>query len=319
MAKLLEGKVAVVTGSGRGIGRGIALALGQEGAKVVVNDIGCATDGRGTDADPAAVVCKEIAALGTEAVPSYDSVADYESAGRIIKTALDAFGRCDILVNNAGILRDKQLLNMTPDDFDAVLKVHLYGGFNCCRHALPVMREQGYGRIINIVSSAGLRGNFGQANYGAAKAGLMGLTFVIAVEHMKGNAEGKYSITANAMSPAGMTRMVGQMPGMEGRPVPPEMNPDLNGPMVAFLASEQAKHVNGQIFGRRGYAYTLFQTPKPLAAMFKEGGLSAGEIAKNFDAAFAEHLNVPGIPMTAAMKEAQAKAAAAKAAGEKKA
>src|SRR5262245_45572777 len=229
MGKLLEGKVAVVTGSGRGIGRGIALALAREGAKVVVNDVGCATDGRGTDADPAAAVCKEIEALGTKAVPSYDSVSEFDSAGQIIKTALDTWGRCDVLVNNAGILRDKQLVNMTPDDFDAVLKVHLYGGFNCSRHALPVMREQGYGRIINIVSSAGLRGNFGQANYGAAKAGLMGLTFVLAVEHMKGNAEGKYSITANALAPAGMTRMVGQIPGMAGKPVAPEVNPSLNG------------------------------------------------------------------------------------------
>src|SRR5512135_1590660 len=164
MAKLLEGKVAVVTGSGRGIGRDIALALAQEGAKVVVNDIGCATDGRGTDADPAAVVCKEIGALGSEAVPNYDSVAEYEGAGRIVETAVKRFGRCDILVNNAGILRDKQLVNMTPEDFDAVLKVHLYGGFNCSRHALPVMKEQKFGRIVNIVSSAGLRGNFGQAN-----------------------------------------------------------------------------------------------------------------------------------------------------------
>ena len=306
MRKLLEGKVAVVTGSGRGIGRGIALALAKEGAKVVVNDVGCATDGRGTDADPAAQVCKEIAALGSEAVPNYDSVAEFDSAGKIIKTALDAWGTVDILVNNAGILRDKQLVNMTADDFDAVLKVHLYGGFNCCRHALPVMREKGYGRIVNIVSSAGLRGNFGQANYGAAKAGLMGLTFVIAVEHMKGNAEGKYSITANALAPAGMTRMVGQIPGMEGRPVPPEMNPDLNGPIVAFLGSPGAGHVNGQVFGRRGYSYTLFQTPKPLAAMFKEGGWEAGEIAKNFDAAFFEHLSVPGIPVTPAMKAAAA-------------
>ncbi|HEV7734788.1 MAG TPA: SDR family NAD(P)-dependent oxidoreductase [Candidatus Binatia bacterium] len=312
MSKLLDGKVAVVTGSGRGIGRGIALALAREGAKVVVNDIGCGTDGRGTDADPASVVCKEIKELGSEGVPNYESVADYESAGKIIKTATDTWGRCDILVNNAGILRDKQLVNMTPDDFDAVLKVHLYGGFNCSQHALTVMREQKYGRIINIVSSAGLRGNFGQANYGAAKAGLMGLTFVIAVEHMKGNAEGKYSITANALSPAGMTRMVGQIPGMEGRPVPPEMNPDLNGAMVAFVASEKAAHVNGQVFGRRGYAFTLFQTPKPLAAMYREGGWTADEIAKNFDAAFAEHLNVPGIPMTQAMKDAAKAAAAAK-------
>ena len=308
MGKLLEGKVAVVTGSGRGIGRGIALALAKEGAKVVINDVGCATDGRGTDADPAAVVCKEIAALGGEAIPNYDSVAEFDSAGNIIKSAVDKWGQIDILVNNAGILRDKQLVNMSPEDFDAVLKVHLYGGFNCCRHALPVMREKGYGRIINIVSSAGLRGNFGQANYGAAKAGLMGITFVIAVEHMKGNAEGKYSITANALAPAGMTRMVGQIPGMEGRPVPPEMNPDLNGPIVAYLGSPEAKHVNGQIFGRRGYSYTLFQTPKPLAAMFKEGGWEAGEIAKNFDAAFFEHLSVPGIPVTPAMKAAAAAA-----------
>jgi len=304
MSKLLEGKVAVVTGAGRGIGRGIALALGREGAKVVVNDIGCGTDGQGTDADPASVVCKELKELGTEGVPSYDSVSEFDSAGKIIKTAMDAYGRVDILVNNAGILRDKSIVKMEPEDFDAVLKVHLYGGFNCCRHALPIMREQGYGRIVNVVSSAGLRGNFGQANYGAAKAGLMGLTFVIAVEHMKGNAEGKHSITANALAPAGMTRMVGQIPGMEGRPVPPEMNPDLNGPIVAFLGSDKASHVNGQVFGRRGFAYTLFQTPKPIASMFKEGGLTASEVAKNFDAAFEEHLSVPGIPMTKAMRDA---------------
>ena len=313
MAKLLEGKVAVVTGSGRGIGRGIALALARDGAKVVVNDVGCDLNGRGTAEDPAAEVCREIAALGSEGIPNYDSVAEYDAAGRIIGAALGKWGRIDILVNNAGIVRDKSLANMDPADFDAVLKVHLYGGWNCCRHALPAMKEQGYGRIVNIVSSAGLRGNFGQANYGAAKAGLMGLTFVIAVEHMKGNAEGKYSITANALAPAGMTRMVGSIPGMEGRPVPPEMNPDLNGPIVAYLASPQAGHVNGQVFGRRGYAYTLFQTPKPLAAMYKEGGwTSAEEIAKNFDAAFADHLNVPGIPATPALKQAAAAAAAKK-------
>jgi len=136
----------------------------------------------------------------------------------------------------------------------------------------------------------------------------MGLTFVIAVEHMKGNAEGKYSITANALAPAGLTRMVGTIPGMEGKPMPPEMNPDLNGPIVAFLASDLAAHVNGQIFGRRGYAYTLFQTPKPIAALYKEGGFTASEIAKNFDAVFREHLSVPGIPPTPALQQAAAAA-----------
>jgi NAD(P)-dependent dehydrogenase (short-subunit alcohol dehydrogenase family) len=308
---LLQGKVAVVTGSGRGVGRGIALALAREGAKVVINDVGCEVDGRGSAQDPAAQVVNEIKALGGDAAPNYDSVASFSGAENIIKTAVEKFGRIDILVNNAGIVRDKSIAKMTEDDFDAVLAVHLKGTFNCGRHAIPIMREQGYGRVINITSSAGLRGNFGQSNYGAAKAGIMGLTLVWAIEL------GKYGVTVNAMAPAGLTRMVGTIPGMEGKPMPPEMNPDLNGPIVAFLASDQAGHVNGQIFGRRGYAYTLFQTPKPIAALYKEGGATAGDIAKNFDAAFLDHLNVPGIPMTAAMKEAAAKAAAARAAGGK--
>src|ERR1051326_1748426 len=134
MSRLLEGKVAIVTGSGRGIGGGIVLALAREGAKVVVNDVRCDVSGRGTTADPAAEVCREVAALGSEAVPNYDSVAEFESAGNIVKAALDTWGRCDVLVNNAGILRDKSIANMSPEDFDAVLKVHLYGGFYCCRH-----------------------------------------------------------------------------------------------------------------------------------------------------------------------------------------
>ena len=308
---ICDGRVVIVTGAGRGIGRAHALAFAAEGAKVVVNDIGCAPDGRGSDDDPAAVVCREIAGLGGEAVPNYDSVAEWDSAGKIIQTAIDTWGRIDCLVNNAGILRDKSFAKMEPEDFDAVLKVHLYGGFNCSRHAIGHMRDQKYGRIVNIVSSAGLRGNFGQANYGAAKAGLMGLAFVLAVEHMKGNAEGKYSITANCLAPAGMTRMVGQIPGLDPDNAPPEMNPELNGPLVAYLASEQAAHVNGQIFGRRGYGYTLFQTPKPIAIMFGEGGLSAGDVAKNFDACFEDMLNVPGIPISKAMREAMAKRAAA--------
>jgi len=287
---LLDGKVAVVTGSGRGVGRGIALTLASEGAKVVINDVGCAVDGRGTDGDPAMQVVNEIKAAGGEAVPNYDSVSSFSGAENIIKTAVDAFGRIDILVNNAGIARDRSIAKMSEEDFDDVLAVHLKGTFNCGRHAAPIMREQGFGRIINITSSAGLRGNFGQSNYGAAKAGIMGLTLVWAIEL------GKYGITVNAMAPAGLTRMVGTIPGMENREPTPEQNPALNGPMIAFLGSDKAAHVNGQIFGRRGFGYTIFQQPRPIAMMYKPGGLSATEIAANFDGVFLEHLQPIGIP-----------------------
>jgi NAD(P)-dependent dehydrogenase (short-subunit alcohol dehydrogenase family) len=287
---LLKDKVAVVTGAGRGIGRGIAVALAREGAKVVVNDVGCEVDGRGGADDPAQQVVNEIKALGSDAAPNYDSVSDFAGAERIIKTALDRFGRIDILVNNAGIVRDRSLAKMSEDDFDAVLAVHLKGTFNCGRHALPIMKEQGYGRVINITSSAGLRGNFGQSNYGAAKAGIMGLTLVWAIEHER------YGITVNAMAPAGMTRMTGTIPGIDKDNPPPEMNPELNGPLVAFLASDKAANVNGQIFGRRGYGYTIFQQPRPVAMMYKHGGLSASEIAANFNGVFLEHLQPIGIP-----------------------
>jgi NAD(P)-dependent dehydrogenase (short-subunit alcohol dehydrogenase family) len=280
----------VVTGSGRGIGRGIALCLASEGAKVVVNDPGSTVDGRGKEGDPAHEVVEEIKKAGGQAVANYDSVADFAAAERIIKTAVDSFGRIDILVNNAGILRDKSVVKMDESDFDAVLGVHLKGSFNCGRHAIPLMREQSYGRVINITSSAGLRGNFGQSNYSAAKAGIMGLTFTWALECAK------YGITVNAMAPAGLTRMVGLIPGMEGKPMAPEMDPNQNAPMVAFLASEKAAHVNGQIFGRRGFAFTIFQTPRPIASMYKPGGLTPAEIAANFDGVFLEHLQPVGIP-----------------------
>ncbi len=287
---MLQDKVAVVTGSGRGIGRGIAIALAREGAKLVINDVGCDVDGRGGADDPAAQVCREIEAIGGSAIPNYDSVADFQAAANIVKTAVDSFGRLDILVNNAGIVRDRSIGKMTEEDFDAVIAVHLKGSFNCGRHAIPVMKERGFGRIINITSSAGLRGNFGQSNYGAAKAGIMGLTRVWAVE-MEGR-----GITVNAVAPAGMTRMTGTIPGLDPDNPPPEMNPELNGPLIAFLASDAAADVTGQAFGRRGYGYTLFQQPKPIAIMFKPGAMTAQEIADNFDAVFREHLQPAGIP-----------------------
>lgn len=298
---LLNGRVAVVTGSGRGIGREFALCMAREGARLVVNDVGVSLDGRGTDEDPAVQVCKEIEALGGEAVPSYDSVSEFDAAGRIVQTAVDSFGQLDILVNNAGIVRDRSLLKMEESDFDAVIAVHLKGGFNCARHAAAVMKESGYGRIINITSSAGLRGNFGQTNYGAAKAGLMGMTFIWALEL------GKYGITVNAVAPAGATRMTAALFERTGSEPPPEQDPALNAPLVAYVASERAGHVNGQILGRTDYAFTLFQHPKQIAWMWRDGGWEPGQLADHFDQVLGQHLQHVGMVMPQGMEYGEKK------------
>ncbi|HEX5097804.1 MAG TPA: SDR family NAD(P)-dependent oxidoreductase [Acidimicrobiia bacterium] len=292
---LLDGRVAIVTGSGRGIGREFALCFAREGAKVVINDVGVSLDGQGTDDDPAAQVCKEIEALGSEAVPNYDSVADFEGARNIVKTATDAFGTVDILVNNAGIVRDKTLLKMDESDFDSVIAVHLKGSFNTTRHAAEVMKEKGYGRIINITSSAGLRGNFGQTNYGAAKAGLMGMTFIWSMEL------GRYGITCNAVAPAGATRMTAALYEKSGKEPPPEEDPALNAPLVAYLASEAAADVNGQILGRTEFAYTLFQHPKQIAWMWNDGPWTPQLVAERFDKGLGQHLQQVGMVMPKSM------------------
>ena len=293
---ILEGRTAVVTGSGRGIGRDIALCLAAQGANLVINDVGVALDGRGTDEDPAAQTCKEIEAAGGHAVPSYDSVTDFEGAGRIIGTAVEMFGTVDILVNNAGIVRDRSLVKMSPEDFDAVVQVHMYGTFNCARHAAPIMKEQGYGRIINVTSSAGMRGNFGQTNYGAAKAAIMGMTFIWAIEL------GKSGVTVNALAPVGATRMTAALFERTGAEPPPDANPALNAPVVAYLASEHAAHVNGQVIGRTEYAYTIFQHPKPIAMMWRDGGWDVDGVVDHFDQVLGQHLQTPGMVMPAGME-----------------
>ena len=284
---LLDGRVGVVTGAGRGIGRDIALCLAAEGAKVVVNDVGVTLGGEGTEDDPSAQVCQEIEAAGGAAVPNYDSVSDFEAAGRIIGTAIDAFGRIDILVNNAGIVRDRSLVKMEEADYDAVIAVHQKGTFNTVRHAAPLMKEAGYGRIVNITSSAGLRGNFGQTNYGAAKAAIMGMTFVWALEL------GKYGITVNAVAPAGFTRMTEGL--YAGAEPPADQDPALNAPLIAFLASEGASYVNGQVLGRTGFAYTLFQTPRQIATMWHEGGWTPKEVSEHFHEVLGQHLQPVGM------------------------
>jgi NAD(P)-dependent dehydrogenase (short-subunit alcohol dehydrogenase family) len=294
---LLDGRVAIVTGSGRGIGREFALCFAREGASVVVNDVGVSLDGRGTEDDPAAQVCREIEAMGGAAVPNYDSVSDFDGAGSIIATAVDNFDTVDILVNNAGIVRDRTLVKMDETDFDSVIGVHLKGSFNCARHAAPIMKDRGYGRIVNITSSAGLRGNFGQTNYGAAKAGIMGMTFVWALEL------GRYGITVNAVAPSGATRMTAALFEKSGEAPPAEENPALNAPLVAFLASEAAAHVNGQILGRTEFGYTLFQQPKQIAWMWKDGGWSASEVAEKFDATLGQHMQTVGMVMPKSMEK----------------
>jgi NAD(P)-dependent dehydrogenase (short-subunit alcohol dehydrogenase family) len=294
---LLDGRVAVITGSGRGIGREFALCFAREGASVVVNDVGASLDGRGGDDDPAAQVCKEIEALGGRAIPNYDSVSEFDAAANIVQAAVDAFGTIDIVVNNAGIVRDRTLLKMEESDFDAVVGVHLKGTFNVTRHAAARMREQEYGRIVNITSSAGLRGNFGQTNYGAAKAGIMGMTFVWALEL------GRYGITVNAVAPSGATRMTASLFERTGNEPPPEENPALNAPLVAYLASERAGHVNGQVLGRTEYGYTLFQHPKQIAWMWKDGGFSPSEVANHFDRILGQHLQQVGMVMPTSMQK----------------
>jgi 3-oxoacyl-[acyl-carrier protein] reductase len=214
-------------------------------------------------------------------------VSDFEAAGRIIAAATESFGSIDILVNNAGIVRDKSLVKMDEADYDAVIAVHQKGTFNTVRHAAPLMKEAGYGRIINITSSAGLRGNFGQTNYGAAKAAIMGMTFVWAVEL------GKYGITVNAVAPAGFTRMTENL--YRGDAPPADQDPALNAPLVAFLASEGASYVNGQVLGRTGFAYTLFQTPRQIATMWNDGGWTPQEVADHFHEVLGQHLQPVGM------------------------
>jgi NAD(P)-dependent dehydrogenase (short-subunit alcohol dehydrogenase family) len=223
-----EGRVAIITGAGGGLGREHALLLASRGAQIVVNDLGGAVDGTGSSTGPAQTVVEEIEALGGAAVADGNSVASPEGAEAMVKTALDAFGRVDIVINNAGILRDKSFQNMTQDLWDSVIAVHLTGAFNVTRAAWPHLREQAYGRIVSTSSAAGIFGNFGQTNYGAAKMGIVGLTRVWAQEGAK------YNIKANAIAPVARTRMTEDLLG----PLVEKLDPSLVSPVVAYLASE---------------------------------------------------------------------------------
>ena len=303
---MLAGRVAVVTGAGRGIGRGVALALGAAGAKVVVNDYGVNVDGTAPSTGPAFDVVKEIERTGGEAVASTDSVADWEGARRIIGTALERFGQLDALVTCAGILRDRMIFNMSEEEWDAVIAVHLKGTFNCLRHACTHMRDRRYGRIVTFSSGSGLFGNPGQANYGAAKSAIGGLTKVAARDL------GKYGITVNAIAPVAGTRMtvneevrrareLRKKQGIqrEDRGVAQieELDPDDIAPMVVYLTSEYAKDVNGQFFLCFGTSVALVSQPRPVKTLYKaEGNWTLDELDRLVPATVAEGLVNPAPP-----------------------
>ncbi len=236
-----DGKVAIITGAGGGLGRSHALELARRGALIVVNDLGGSVDGTGSGSTAAQAVVDDIAAAGGEAVANYDSVATPEGGKAIVQSALDTWGRVDIIINNAGILRDASFKNMDPDRVSSVLDVHLRGAFNVTQPAWEHMRNQGYGRIVNTSSGAGVFGNFGQTNYGAAKMGLVGLTRVLAVEGAKNN------IKANAIAPVAKTRMTEDLLG----PAADKLLPELVTPLVAFLVHEDVP-VTGELYSVGG-------------------------------------------------------------------
>jgi NAD(P)-dependent dehydrogenase (short-subunit alcohol dehydrogenase family) len=283
---MLDGKTALVTGAGRGIGRGIAIALARAGAKVVVNDLGASLDGQGVLRGPADDVVNEIAKAGGVAAPNYGSVADYEQANAMVDQVVKAWGRIDILVNVAGILRDRMIFNMTKEEWDAVIAVHLDGTFFCTRAASVAMREQRGGRIISMSSVSAL-GAPGQPNYAAGKAGIIGLMWSTA------NAMAKYNVTANAIMPSGATRMIDSTP--RGRQVfeetgkwpseqavGTERDPDNVAPLVVYLASDAAAHVNGQVFHSFGFGYTLLAQPQAVRRLEASRRLTPEELAKHF-------------------------------------
>ncbi len=265
-----EGRVAIITGAGGGLGREHALELARRGARIVVNDLGGSIAGEGGDTAPAQRVVKEIEALGGEAVADTNSVASAEGGKAIVQTALDTFGTVDIVVNNAGVLRDKSFASMTPELFEAVINVHLLGAFYVTQPAFQVMKQKGFGRIISTSSNSGILGNFGQTNYGAAKMGLVGLTRVLAVEGRK------YGIKANAIAPVAKTRMTEDLfeNGMDG------LDPKLVSPLVAYLASDDCP-VTGEVFSAAGGLISRFFIG--LTPGYFNAQLTAEDIAEHWD------------------------------------
>jgi NAD(P)-dependent dehydrogenase (short-subunit alcohol dehydrogenase family) len=299
-SKRLEGKVAVVTGAGRGIGRGVAKLLASQGAAVVVADVGAALDGDGEDTTPAAQVVEEISELGGRAVASYHSVATMEGGENIVKTAMEEFGRLDIVVTAAGILRDRMLFNMSEQEWDDVMGVHLKGTFSVVQPASQIFKEQGSGRIVTFSSVSGLYGYGGQANYGAAKDAIAGFTRVVAKDLAR------HGVTANAISPGASTRMTDSIPDStkdmrKGEFLPPPegtltTEPEQVAPMIAWLASDQAEDVTGRIFHTVGNRVSLMNSPEQGRSIHKAGRWTVEELAGVFPETIGMDLVNPAPP-----------------------
>ncbi|MDH6593205.1 NAD(P)-dependent dehydrogenase (short-subunit alcohol dehydrogenase family) [Variovorax sp. TBS-050B] len=277
---MLEGKVVVVTGAGGGIGRDIALAMARHGARMVVNDIGAALDGAGGSAGPAQQVVEEIRAAGGEAVPSIDSVAEAASAARIVDCALQHFGRIDAVVNNAGILRDRFFHKMSVDEWDAVIKVHLYGAYFVSRAAATHFKAQESGALVHMTSTSGLIGNFGQANYAAAKLGIAALSKSIALDMQK------FNVRSNCIAPFAWSRMIGAIPtdtDAQRARVDKirQMTPAKVAPLAVYLASDAAAAVNGQIFSVRNNEISLISQPRPVRSIHRSEGWTPESIAEH--------------------------------------
>ncbi|MDP3675058.1 MAG: SDR family NAD(P)-dependent oxidoreductase [Novosphingobium sp.] len=277
---MMDGKSVLVTGAGRGVGRGIALAMAAEGAAVVVNDLGVAISGEGTDdASPAEQVVEEIRAAGGRALANHDSVSDWIGAGAMVKAAVDGFGRIDAVVNNAGNLRDVYFHKMSPEDFRAVVDVHLQGSFNTSRAAAPFFKEQESGAYVHMTSTSGLIGNFGQANYSAAKLGIVGLSKSIALDMQR------FKVRSNAIAPFAWTRMIDSIP----TDTPEQkkrvdtlktLDADKIAPLVVALCSARGASVTGQIFAVRNNEIMLFSQPRPIRTAHTADGWSPESVAE---------------------------------------
>src|SRR5580704_489490 len=291
----LDGRVTIVTGAGRGIGRSVALLLAAQGASVVVNDIGAALDGSGSDAGPAQQVAAEIADAGGKAVASLADVSDHGAAEGLIATAIEQFGRLDVLVNVAGILRDRMVFTMSEQEWDDVIRVHLKGTFNTTKFAAAHWRslrdETAQNRIINFTSVSGLHGAPGQPNYAAAKMGIVGLTYSAA------NSLAKYGVTVNAISPGASTRMTDSVPADRRRArsvSADERSPDNVAPIVAYLASESSGWINGRVIHSSGYEVSLYNNPEPVSRIIGTGPWDADALGAQVERAFGPLLGREG-------------------------